>query len=497
MRCQTSIFRITERLPSLLVVLMGHFLFCQTLTIKGLDTMVGKDLDTTLDLRNTVKSDEIIQDESGAKETIEQIIKIDSVWAGHPVNFCLYAHENRQYIAYYNVQRNIVVGQRTLDEDQFQLYGLPPTSRATHKGTSTVLNWDSHNYLTLAVDKKGFIHFSGNVHNNPLTYFRSTKPNDITSLEQIYEMVGTEESRTTYPHFMLTNTKELLYHYRNGGSGNGNEIYNIYNTETGTWSRLLETPLTDGQGLMNAYQSEPTLKKDGWHHLYWVWRDTPDCSTNHDLSYMKSPDLKNWFSAFDEPIKLPATFDQKALIVDPIPIKGGIINLAAKMILDVNNRPVFVYHKYDDQGNLQFYSAKIRDHQWQYNQITNWDYRWAFEGNGSIGKEVILKDLSQRQDGNYEVDYWHIKYGNGTILLNDEFKSIGKVLKPEPLSAGLHVEGLFPGLLIKTVDDSGHGVEGKTRYVLKWETLFQNRDQPRPKPWPKPSQLYLYKLKTK
>ena len=34
------------------------------------------------------------------------------------------------------------------------------------------------------------------------------------------------------------------------------------------------------------------------------------------------------------PIKLPATLDNKSVIVDPIPAKGGIINLAAKLCLD-------------------------------------------------------------------------------------------------------------------------------------------------------------------
>jgi hypothetical protein len=146
-------------------------------------------------------------------------------------------------------------------------------------------------------------------------------------------MVGTEEKRTTYPHFLLTREGELLYHYRDGGSGNGNEIYNTYNCETNSWKRLLDTPLTDGQGLMNAYQTQPTLMKDGNYHMYWVWRDTPDCSTNHDLSYMKSPDLKNWFDAFGKPIQLPATLGQQSLIVDPIPVEGGIINLAEKTTL--------------------------------------------------------------------------------------------------------------------------------------------------------------------
>ena len=119
-------------------------------------------------------------DETSQTETIVQTIKIDSVWAGHPVGFCLYTHGKRQYIAYYNAERRTVVGQRSLDEDQFQLHVLPATTRETHGGTSTVLGWDSHNFLTLGVDRDGFIHLSGNVHVHPLTYFRSTKPNDIS-----------------------------------------------------------------------------------------------------------------------------------------------------------------------------------------------------------------------------------------------------------------------------------------------------------------------------
>ena len=438
----------------------------------------------------------IVIDETGKTETIIQTIKIDSVWAGHPVGFCLYTLGNRQYIAYYNAERRTVVGQRNLADEKFELHVLTATTRETAGGTSTVVGWDSHNFLTLGVDKEGFIHLSGNVHVNPLTYFRSKKPNDITTLEQVFEMVGTEEKRTTYPHFMLTKEGEMLYHYRDGGSGDGNEIYNIYNTETKTWKRLLDTPLTDGQGLMNAYQTQPEMMKDDWYHMYWVWRDTPDCSTNHDLSYMKSPNLKDWFDAFGNPIKLPATLDQKSLIVDPIPVEGGIINLAAKMVLDEKNNPVFVYHKFDEKGFTQLFSAQIQGKKWIYKQITNWDYRWFFSGGGSINSDILLKGFQKRQDGNYEVDYWHIKLGNGTILLNDKFESIGKVLKPEPLSAKLKVEGSFPGLLVQTSEDIGEVKENGVSYILKWETIKRNRDKAPDLPWPGPSQLYLYKLKT-
>ena len=438
---------------------------------------------------------EVVVDEISATEFISQTIKIDSVWAGHPVGFCLYTHENRQYIAYYNANRNAVVGQRNLGEDAFELYVLPPTSRETAGGTSTVLGWDSHNYLTLGIDKAGFIHLSGNVHVHPLTYFRSSRPNDISTLEQVFAMVGTEEKRTTYPHFMLTKEKELLYHYRDGGSGNGNEIYNIYSVEEQTWSRLLDVPLTDGEGKMNAYQTQPTVMNDGWYHVYWVWRNTPDCSTNHDLSYMKSPDLKNWYNAFGEPFDLPVTPDKELVIVDPIPPKGGIINLAARLVLDDENNPVFAYHKYDADGNLQFYIARIQKEKWIYQQVTDWDYRWEFSGRGSINREVHLQGFRRRPDGNYEIDYWHLKYGSGTILLNEKLARIGKVLKPQPFGADVAIEGTFPGLEVRTRGDLGRAKDKNTRYVLKWETINRNRDRPREKPWPGPSQLYLYELK--
>jgi BNR repeat-containing family member len=389
----------------------------------------------------------------------------------------------------------MVVGQRNLDDENFELHLMPQTLRETAGGTSTVLGWDSHNYLTIGIDKDEFIHISGNMHAHPITYFKSTKANDISTLVQETELVGSNERRCTYPEFGLTKEGELLFHYRDGGSGNGIEVYNIYSCENKSWSRLLDAHLTDGQGLMNAYQTHPTVMKDGWYHVYWVWRDSPDCSTNHDLSYMKSPDLKNWFNAFGEKIELPATFNKNTLIVDPIPVDGGIINLAATLCLDESNNPVFAYHKYDSIGNLQFYTAQINDKEWIYNQITNWDYRWEFSGEGSINSEVLIKGFNKRDDGNYEIDYWHIKYGNGTILLNNKFENIGKVLKPGSFRADIKIEGDFTGLKIQTCGDIGNTKENDTRYILKWETLDINRDRPRPKPWPKPSRLILYKLK--
>jgi redox-sensitive bicupin YhaK (pirin superfamily) len=61
------------------------------------------------------------------------------------------------------------------------------------------------------------------MHVHPITYFRCTKPNDISSLVQEMSMVPStrDENRCTYPHFMNTREGELIFHYREGEQGPG------------------------------------------------------------------------------------------------------------------------------------------------------------------------------------------------------------------------------------------------------------------------------------
>lgn len=445
-------------------------------------------------IRCSLYKEPIVIDESAQRDTVKQMIFIDSVWSAHPVGFSLYTTENKQYVAYYNSERHIVVGQRNLEDTSFRTYKIPPRTTAEGNGTTTILGWDSHNYLTMAVDRDGFIHLAGNMHGHPITYFKSEEPEDISTLKQHFSLVGTNEDVCTYPRFMITLEGDLVFHYREGQSGDGQEIYDIYSTENQKWRRMLDKPLTDGLGKMNAYQSQPELKEDGWYHVYWVWRDSWDCSTNHDLSYMKSKDLQAWFDVNNDSVELPATADKKVLIVDPIPINGGIINLAALLLLDNSKCPVFVYHKFDNGGNTQLYIARFVDRQWQCHAITNWDYRWEFSGFGSINSEILLKDFKARADGYYEVNCWHVKYGHGTILLDQDFQAVGEVIKSPSYESMLEIEGRFAGLEVRFAGDEGMSPDLNKRFILKWETLNRNQDQPREKPWPAPSKLYLYEF---
>ncbi len=155
---------------------------------------------------------------------------------------------------------------------------------------------------------------------------------------------------------------------------------------------------------------------------------------------------------------------------------------------------MFVYHKYDVDGNIQLYIARFLDDDWRILPITDWNYRWEFSGRGSIDVEVRIKGYRKRLDGNYEIDYWHIKYGHETLLLNPDFMVIGKVLKPKSLDETLPIEGDFPGLKVRISSDIGGSSEEGVQYMLKWETLDRNRDRPRAKPWPDPGRLYLHKV---
>lgn len=242
-------------------------------------------------------------------------VDIELVWAAHPTSFCLLTHPPFQFVAYYDAQRQMSVAQRTLNSTNWTITKLPST-----------LGWDSHNYVTMAVDREGRLHVSGNMHCVPLIYFRSEKPLEATTLKRVSAMIGEREQSVTYPVFMHDKSARLIFRYRDGRSGKGDDLYNVYNEKTHVWSRLLATPLISGQGKMNAYTSLPQLGPDGRFHMLWVWRSSWGCEFNHDLGYARSDDLQTWTDATGTSLPLPITLQQRSTIIDPVPVRGGLLN---------------------------------------------------------------------------------------------------------------------------------------------------------------------------
>lgn len=415
---------------------------------------------------------------------------ISPAWSGHPVGFCLLTHKDRQFVAFYDAERVMTVAQRRLDQDKFTLIRLDQK-----------VVWDSHNYITMTVDDDGLLHLAGNMHCVPLIYYRSEKPLDASTLKRVPQMVGPNEKRCTYPRFLRGARNELLFTYRDGSSGNGNQICNVWDQATRTWKRLIQTPLTDGQGKMNAYFHGPVRGPDGFFHLCWVWRDHGGCESNHDLSYARSTDLIHWQTSQGKPLTLPLTLAGSE-IVDPVPAKGGIINGNATIGFDSRGRVLISYHKYDAAGKTQVYVARPDKDGWLIRQVTNWDWRWDFSGGGSIHFAVRVGSVQPAGKGLLALSYGHDQYGSGNVFLDEATlqpasqarpaRDTTKVRPAYPPGSG-KPEQDFPGLQVRWRDDSGSAGDG-LRYVLRWETLGPNRDRAVKPPLPKPSMLRLYRL---
>ncbi|WP_111977576.1 BNR repeat-containing protein [Algibacillus agarilyticus] len=311
----------------------------------------------------------------------KQLLKteaIDHVWSGHRIKPFLLTRGKHQFVAYFDANRQMTVAYRTIN-DKWRYYKV-----------DSWLGWDSHNYVTMELDKAGHLHVMGNMHADPLEYFRTSEPYNVRSLKRIPTLVNRDvEQRMTYPIFLLNKNNDLIVKYRNGGSGNGNEMYNIYDTKSQSWSKLHNQQFLDGQGEMSGYFEGPTLGKDGYFHLIWVWRNTPNAATNHSLSYARSVDLLNWQDSNGNKIELPLTL-AKTEIVDPVPAFGGMINGNVKLGFDSNNQPIITYHKYDAAGQTQMFLARKSGRNWVSSQISDWkNFRWDFSGHGSLGRFAV------------------------------------------------------------------------------------------------------------
>jgi hypothetical protein len=331
------------------------------------------------------------------------------------------------------------------------------------------------------------------MHVNPLVYYRTRQPFDVTTLERIDRMTGEREARCTYPVFFKNAAGDLLFRYRDGSSGNGSDLYNIYDPKTRSWRRMIETPLLEGEGERNAYAIEPQLGPDGRFHLVWMWRETPDCATNHTLSYARSRDFVHWETSAGAPLKLPITL-ATGDVIDGAKPGGGLINMTFNLGFDREKRPLVVYHRYDAAGKSQAYIARPNSAGpgWTPHQLSAWDFRWAFSGGGSIPSDVKLGPPRRGPAGTLLVDYTTQSAGSGRWQINETSLAVLSRQPSTPAALPAEMRGPSSAGGELEVQSLTSRAEGK-RWVLRWETLGRNRDRPRASA-PPPSELRLYEL---
>ena len=417
--------------------------------------------------------------ESTPVKLVEEIL-IDSVWAANKVKFALRTIGDQQYVAYYDKNRMMTVATREIGSQQWDKKTLP-----------NQLKWDSHNYVAMGIDEEGYIHVSGNMHVNPLVYFRSTQPYDIHSLVEVNKMVDVEEDDVTYPKFFYDKDEHLLFSYRAGTCGNGNILINQYQTENNSWIRYLNKPLFEGIEKDDDRAAYHRFVKDseGNFHYIWMWRWTPEVATSHQICYATSPDLLNWKNAVGKAVNLPFRPDDKQLIVDPSPSEGGMHNGKYQIILTDKDEPIIGYLKYDEEGLTQLYIAKFDNGKWRRKKISDWNFRWKFFGGGdkmSKGASFSLNGFTE--DGSLMIDWSTETNKSGVYVVNPQTLALinKKVAAIPKYPTAIHQRLTANSKMsVNLQADSGKPTESNTKFLLKWESMGKSHGRHAPKVIPK------------
>ena len=411
----------------------------------------------------TVATAIVMAEPSAAELGVVERVEVAPVWSGHPVGFSIDTAGDRQYVAFYDGERRMTVAARRLGSADWTFKRLP--SR---------LGWDSHGEVVVATDPDGFVHVAGNMHGDPLVYFRSERPHDVSTLQR-GRMIGSEERRVTYPRFVRDSHGALFFHYRDGRSGKGVQIVNRWHPDRERWSRFLDRPLFDGLERASAYMTGPLPGPDGRFHLVWVWRDTPSGATNHDLSYARSTDLAHWETAGGEPLELPLTPAVKAAIVDPVAAGGGLAGIAFNIGWDGAGRPVVNYVKYGPERASQLHNARWETDRWRIYRSSDWSWRWELDVTGSLAGSIVTEPVRVGGDGRLLQPFRHVQAGAGTWVLDaGSLRPVETLPPPRALADLRRPESPTAGMEVREF-----AWDRKGEYLLRWETLPHNRDRRR------------------
>lgn len=426
---------------------------------------------------------------------VEESVPDATTWSGHHVRQAITANSQELYAAYYDDDRRLVIAHRASPGVEWTTQRVP--------GSDAVVGWDSHNLIELAVDAHGQLHVAANMHNNALRYWRTTEAGDVTSLTRVRTMVDPElESSVTYPSFFEGTSGELLFSYREGGSGSGSTYINRYDEKTRTWSSVLGEPLFTAQsasGERNAYVTfQPEMNSEGYFEVVWVWRDTPDAGTNSRLSYMRSKNLTDWETASGDPVSLPVSYDTPGVVVDDIPSGGGILNGASQLVEAPGGRPVIAYYKYDANGNHQLFAATPgAGEEWKVKRLTTWHGRVELSGLGSISVPLRIREVALTQRGHVRVDFACSGAEDHAASLVLDASTL-EVLAETPSPTRQYPPAVYQNLPTDspaTVGASQVLEVGETRaIVLRWQSQGVNADQPFPSASP-PLPLRVFELR--
>ncbi len=313
-------------------------------------------------------------------------------WAKNSVNVPVFRKNSvitfygTQFTAFYDSTGSVILAKRKIGTDIWEI------NKTQHTGNID----DAHCSISIAVDGDGYLHMAWDHHNTSMNYCISSDSGSIVMGDKT-TMLGSLENDITYPEFYKMPNGDLLFMYRYGVSGRGNLVVNKYITAEKRWVRLHDV-LIDGQNVRNAYW-QSCVDKQGTIHVSWVWRETWDVSTNHDMCYARSEDGGiTWKKYNGDTYPLPITADT-AEYISYIPQNSELINQTS-MYADSHGRPYIASYWTPADSSIPQYHMIYHDGKvWKTKQISVRKTPFSLSGSGTkkipISRPQIVVDDSE------------------------------------------------------------------------------------------------------
>lgn len=280
-----------------------------------------------------------------------------------------------QYTCFWNTSRRVILARRQLPSGTWNKIEI-----STYTNTID----DAHNTISLGIcPNDGTLHVAFDHHGSDLHYIRSvtglvTNPGGVAWETASFQpwtsyLGGTKVTLVTYPRFITTPNGGMLFEYRYGTSGSGDQMLWEYNN--GSWTNLGK--YIDGiSDSINAYPHG--LEYQGSRlHMTWCYRATPDASTNFDLYYIYSDDNgRTWRNNAGASVGVTgSTFirsNSSGIRVWTISQNRGLINQEHMTVDNAGRVHVLLSHMPDSQpDDSNFTSARTKSQFFHYWRNTN------------------------------------------------------------------------------------------------------------------------------
>lgn len=164
--------------------------------------------------------------------------------------------------------------------------------KATPTAACTVFPDDiGHNQPTIAIDGHGFIHAFVSMHNNDWRYYRSTAPQDVTTMVRAQMP---DSGKFTYPSATRMNNGDVYMVVRDYAPLGEGRLYR-WNNAANTWTRVA-TFARDPNFVV--YPDDVIGDANGDVHIAWEWAYNSANGLRHLGSYLRySPATNRFYNA--------------------------------------------------------------------------------------------------------------------------------------------------------------------------------------------------------